>query len=810
MPLSRPSTSPQAKRASEMRFTLIASRISGAAREGKTDELEKRLRENGTSARLAFGALVALCTVLASIAFVTTHVDLLLNNKIRVFGNVVEIPRDWGMSIGAVLLVFLQYEALSLNARLRRQYELWWKALLPTGGHVGRRLSWMSGGLISDLYLTGSRYVVLRTLARVILTLGLCIFPLLTLTFLLAVAMPAHSELLSTTIRAAATGSAILAVWAHREGLLARSRVDLSSRESTSLRQFNAGTSVQTWWRNVAWRRFAWLPVPLVIACTQILVWHVFLWPGEAVQRATTSLLPDAFVWGSDEDSDKVRWWFWWSESTKVPVYSNPELLRETDVSKLMPSASRIDWGIANRYSVQAPGSRSLGRDERTSISTQVLRYYIWVSLGDRFSPNLRVRDADLVQLSADQKAILGGKSASEEHRARFAEALQRIPTLDLRRRDLRFATFDHVWMPKVALPPASRRAGMVLTNCNLQGASLFRFGVARCATCIVDSGTLGKGLDISGATITDSRFNSGIRNVSARYSHWDAVDVVGWVTDTDFRGSELANVAWLRSDPSVIRRPSVIANSDFSGAHLYHPQFHNTIIRETALDGANIDYPLLLGRVGMIDSRMRFARFAFPEPELMTPGGRGSLAINNVVVEGTSFWNAMNGSLVVTDPWMRSDEPPNVLINRVGFPALRPRSGPQGFFIHRVANGRETFPSKLISYRPDPFFGGDKPQRFVYWRTQGRRWFECTEPPDSAPRCIPAESRASGQEAARIFAALCATDFPWPLSAAALASEANLRTLLGPNGKTCMRRASTPVGMDGSGSRFVDTFATP
>lgn len=181
-----------------------------------------------------------------------------------------------------------------------------------------------------------------------------------------------------------------------------------------------------------------------------------------------------------------------------------------------------------------------------------------------------------------------------------------------------------------------------------------------------------------------------------------------------------------------------------------------------------------------------------------------------NVVAEGTSLLNVTKDMLFIADPQLLSDGPVDVIADSKGEMVLGPTYSPVGFLIYRVTYGSDDFPSKLFSYRPSPSSTATNTTRPDYWVGRADGWFKCTEPLDATPQCIAADSKASRQSASRILDALCEADLPWSPSGSRLAGEASLRMLLGPDSKRCKRRPPTPIELMGSGTRFVDTFATP
>ena len=118
-----------------------------AADESRRTEQTATLRAHQPLARIAFLALVGMLLYLSTVAYNTTHLDLLLNTKVGVIWSLVELPRRWVLGVGSVVLALTLYEAISLHHRVDRQFGAWYEALPANETKQHRHLLWLHGGL---------------------------------------------------------------------------------------------------------------------------------------------------------------------------------------------------------------------------------------------------------------------------------------------------------------------------------------------------------------------------------------------------------------------------------------------------------------------------------------------------------------------------------------------------------------------------------------------------------------------------------------------------------------------------------------
>jgi hypothetical protein len=247
------------------------------------DDQAKTLAAHQPLARLAFLSLLAMVLYLATVTYTTTHLDLLLNTKVSVVWSLVELPRRWVLGVGALVLAILMYEAISLHHRVDKQFHTWMAALPDDSTKRVQRILWLHGGLISDSYSARVFGRLLSVLSSVVLYGVLWIAPLLTLTFMQAVVMPVHSEILSSAVRF----SVLIAC-----SLVGYSAYQLHSKQKLKQKDQPPRAKFKEF-VNTLYSSWVKLLMPVCLIGTSLfLSLHVFLWPGEALQRAQASLAP--------------------------------------------------------------------------------------------------------------------------------------------------------------------------------------------------------------------------------------------------------------------------------------------------------------------------------------------------------------------------------------------------------------------------------------------------------------------------------------------------------------------------------------
>lgn len=585
-------------------------------------------------ARIAFLALIGMLLYLSTVAYNTTHLDLLLNTKVGVIWSLVELPRRWVLGVGALVLAIVHYEAISLHHRIDRQFQAWYASLPADDTKKHLHLLWLHGGLISDQYggLVFGR--LLPTLSLVVTYGVLWIAPVITLTFLQAVVMPVHSEWLSGSVRLALVLVVVLVGYSaiQRAGRRKTKKIFLSFIRTDR--------------------------VIAAVVCSVALFasFHVFLWPGELLQRAQAYAAPSSMVWDPNEDDGETyrsflgmtcglshdSSWRAGIVSDQPPfrlaipgssIESNagdyagtyPDVTSEKyndlsnrtrsfDTSKpqsdraIFPSTS--SWYPANGV----PTLLCPQFDEKTVISTQILRG--WMALNSRYaSPNYELSDEVINgrNLTVEERNYLSTHTKTQPLHPKFAETLYRINNLDLVSEDLRFERFCNAWMPKVLLPPPTELNGTAFCGAKMQGTLISNWNEESAAKNRLTSSRL-NGIDLSGGSL----FNSQLGDVTISFTAIDA-SIEGLVLNgvniqnSDWRLSRLTNPLFLLSKRHVERPGSSISESNFDGAAIAAAQFHATKISSSSFVGAEMSNALFFKGTKIDNSDFSLVNLAGP-----------------------------------------------------------------------------------------------------------------------------------------------------------------------------------------------------
>jgi uncharacterized protein YjbI with pentapeptide repeats len=574
-------------------------------REALTNVRAQHISAQQNFSRLTFLTLIGILLYLSTVAYNTTHLDLLLNTKVGVIWSLVELPRRWVMGIGAFVLVIVLYEAISLHHRLDRQFQVWLKTMPQTEIERNKQLTWIQGGLVSDTYGSAVFGRLLATLAYLVLYGVLWLAPLATLTLMQAVVMPVHSEWLTGSIRVSMILACLLVGYSAFQ-------LHLKSNANTFTKVGLEGTSKSI---NILQKTFAifarWLAPGSLIFVSLFLTNHVFLWPGELLQRLQADIATTTSVWnpevdktttyreflgltcGIKNDSEQYKW-IDTTVDTGVYGYNNFSYDRKPfDTSK--PQSERADFGSnVSFFNPPSPSWRCPDRDDKTVVSTQLLR--AWLSqFSNRFSPNYALSNEIIAgsSLAFDEREILSKHTDKEPLDPKFYTILKKITPLDLRFENLRYATFCNAWLPKVLFPSAEQVEGANFCGAKMQGAKLF-FWKEPLNTIHNFYFPNVEGIDVSGGSIFGAVFEDTTIGFTAIASSIQGLRLNGVnLQKADLRFAKIELPEFLQSRFPGPAKNNRITNSNFSGAVIESPQFHATIIENSKFIGAQISNPL-------------------------------------------------------------------------------------------------------------------------------------------------------------------------------------------------------------------------
>jgi hypothetical protein len=522
--------------ARQRRATELASRFAEDA--SRLAEEAATLRAHQPMARLAFLALVGMLLYLSTVAYNTSHLDLLLNTKVGVIWSLVELPRRWVLGVGSLVLAVIHYEAISLHHRVDRQFQAWYFALPQERAIQHRYLLWLHGGLISDQYSSGVSGRWLSAMSQVVLYGVMWVAPVLTLTFLQAVVMPVHSEWLSSSVRLSLFIVVLLVGY-------------------SAFQRYIKEKNAKPIWRRV---RFGGCIAGSICAIGMYLSLHVFLWPGEIIQRAQAAVFPSAMVWDPDTDTRNTYrfflglhcgipsddpWAYTYVDNSKAK-YGELAWTTRKPFNSASPQNERADYGNNTSYfTTPIPRWDCPASDEKTMVSTQLLR--AWVAhQRPWFSPNYLLANEVINgrNLSIQERGYLRAHTASEPLHPKFEAVLDQVLPLNLSSEDLRFSTFCSAWMPKVTLPSSERLKGANFCGANLQGVDLSAWKESTQGQDSYNESRL-NGVDLSGGALLGAEF----ANLSLGFTA-----IAASIDGLKLNGVTLANADWRLS--SIVSAP--------------------------------------------------------------------------------------------------------------------------------------------------------------------------------------------------------------------------------------------------------------
>lgn len=556
-------------------------------------------------ARIAFLALIGILLYLSTVAYNTSHLDLLLNTKVGVIWSLVELPRRWVLGVGSLVLAVIHYEAISLHNRVDRQFKAWHAALPIDETKRHRHLLWLHGGLISDHYSSPIFGRLLPFLSKVIVYSVLWLAPVLTLTFIQAVVMPVHSEWLSSAVRISLVIVVLLVAY-------------------NAMQRHANYENLKIKWKKIRLDRCV---AGVICSVGMYLSLHVFLWPGESLQRIQTALMPSDMVWDPALDSTNTYRYFlgfkcgisdnseWEYQDVDTYEYGNNGWYKREPFSTSKPQSVRADYG--NNISFFVPptvGWQCPDRDYKTVISTQLLR--AWIShQSKRFSPNYELSKVIVngSNLTVEERDNLARHTADQPLHPKFDAILKQLSTLDLSLEDLRFATFCNAWLPKVKLPTADKLEGTNFCGAMMQGVELSGWK-EKSALSEPNQWSLLTGIDLSGGSLYSGEFEDltlGFTAIAARIDGLILKRVA--IQNADWRFSTLANPLFLQSDSKRRSLKNSITHSKFDGASMEAPQFHATEILQSSFVGVELSNPLFFKGTKIQGSDFSLANLAGP-----------------------------------------------------------------------------------------------------------------------------------------------------------------------------------------------------
>lgn len=608
--------SPQRK---ALKFELAYKQRKAAEEARRTDQTTT-LRAHQPLARIAFLALVGMLLYLSTVAYNTTHLDLLLNTKVGVIWSLVELPRRWVLGVGSLVLSVLLYEAISLHHRVDRQFQAWRAALPENKTKQNRHLLWLHGGLITDHYSAPAFGRLLPVLSQLVLYGVLWLAPVLTLTFVQAVVMPVHSEWLSGAVRVSLIIVVLLVMY-------------------SAVQRRAKGNAPQRKWQTI---RLDWCVAGAICMFGTYLSLHVFLWPSESLQRLQAAIAPSAMVWDpAVNDRSTYRHFFGlhcgsdpenpWSHSVDstgeysfgYTGYSYDNYHGNVDYggwkrkgfNTSKPQSTRADFGNNTSYFIRQSSIWDCpDRDDKTVVSTQLLR--AWIShQSKRFSPNYDLTDQIVNgrNLKADERDHLSKHTADQPLHPKFFETLEQLLPLDLSSENLRFATFCHAWLPNVKLPPPEKLEGANFCGAKLQGVQLASWRERPVARESAPFSRL-HGIDLSGGALFAGQFEDltlGFTAISARIDGLQLKGVA--VMNADWRFASLVNPLFLQSESMRKDVKNSISHSKFDGASMVTPQFHATEIWQSSFVGTELSNPLFFQGTKVSGSDFSLANLAGP-----------------------------------------------------------------------------------------------------------------------------------------------------------------------------------------------------
>jgi uncharacterized protein YjbI with pentapeptide repeats len=583
------------------------------------------LRAHQPMARLAFLALVGMLLYLSTVAYNTTHLDLLLNTKVGVIWSLVELPRRWVLGVGSLVLAVIHYEAISLHHRVDRQFQAWYSALPKNEAIQHRYLLWLHGGLISDQYSSGISGRWLSAMSQVVLYGVLWVAPVFALTFLQAVVMPVHSEWLSNSVRLSLIIVVLLVGY-------------------SAFQRYIKEKSAKPKWLRV---RLGGCIAGSICTFGMYLSLHVFLWPGEALQWLQAEVVPASSVWEPTVDSSTVYrsffglscgvsnangWWsdtFWKSQDAANYIYSGYRsdsnygntnyggwIRKQFSTSK--PQSTRADFG-SNISFISTPdaGWQCPERDEKTVISTQLLRGWIGHQF-KRLSPNYNLTDQIINgrSLTPEERDYLSTHTAEQPLHPKFQATLDQLNPLDLSSEDLRYGIFCNAWLPMVKLPDARKMEGTVFCGAKMQGVQLEGWKEKPAVNEIGFSSRL-NGIDLSGGSLFGGHFEDLTLRFTAISARIQGLKLNGVALEnSDWRFATIDSPEFLLSYSIPRDRKSSISHSKLDGSSINQPQFHATEIVQSSFVGAVVSNPLFFKGTKIKGGDFSMANFAAPSED--------------------------------------------------------------------------------------------------------------------------------------------------------------------------------------------------
>ena len=164
-------------------------------------EWKASLKDTLPHARLIYVGFFAFLIYFLSVVFSTSHLDLLLDTKVQVLWNALEMSRSVVIPVGAWILVVFHYKATWYHARALDQLEGLNKEIRANQRfRVGAQ---HAGSLLVDIVLPSRASQMARWAAATVLALVLLVAPVFALILAIAVTLPLHSEVTTWSLRVA-------------------------------------------------------------------------------------------------------------------------------------------------------------------------------------------------------------------------------------------------------------------------------------------------------------------------------------------------------------------------------------------------------------------------------------------------------------------------------------------------------------------------------------------------------------------------------------------------------------------------------
>lgn len=582
----------------------------------ETNDWKSSLDKSLTNARLEFAAFFIYLAYYFSATFSTTHLDLLLDTKISVLFQVLELPRILLIGIGALILVALHYKVLWDHQRAYWQLAKL-KSIAEPDKHeeLSKKLS---GNLLIDVVLPARNGRGWRLFAIAFLSLVLVLGPVICLLFSLTTTLPRHSEWLTWSIRSALVADLTIIVL-FINGSIVQNSISLAPNAN----------------RTQTKKRLMLSTLYAAAICVAGLSTTVLTFPGEILEKKWVSiatLASKSFVVDPDNTQDGTILWalgFHCRFEHDVPrttgrisFHMNDDVSdphRALEKSSVVPERQAINLRVWNTrgHVYHDRSTQSVVFKEETKLDEidypfdsicksegkglvlqYVLSKQVVRAIGRFGKRSLDLSDQVISgrNLSSDEREVLRTHTSDAALHPRFYEILSKVEELNLRDRELQYATFSRAWLPKTVID-SKRAKGASFRGANLQGATILDFTevVPRVMKEAHTDGRLIRsrlhGADLSGGHLYGALFEDIELSVTAiQAAISQSTFLGGRLEQSDFRYAELKAVEAFQAKQFQSTSTNLIVSStNFSNANFESSRWHKTLFHKSSLVGVNL-----------------------------------------------------------------------------------------------------------------------------------------------------------------------------------------------------------------------------